>query len=217
MFTQPSTRNNVLRAFVLFIIMFVLLGVMAIQASAKSDRSQTSGIKATSNFKQPTKVIRKNKTVKKARTSKTKYVKRVAKTHSVKTRSLRPPLRRSSMRVVGRSNGLHPRLRYLLTKVRSHYGRSIVVTSGCRSYRHNRRIGGAKRSMHLKCMAADIKVSGVSKGSLRRYVASMAGRGGVGTYCGRSIVHLDVGPRRSWYHGCGTRRAKSRGKSRRKG
>ncbi len=217
MFTLSSTRNNVLRAFVLFIIMFVLLGVMTIQASAKSDRSQTGGIKASSNFKQPTKVIRTKKIVTKTRTRKTKSIKRVANTHRTKARSLRPPLRRSSMRIVGKSRGLHPRLRHLLTKVRSHYGRPIVVTSGCRSNRHNRRIGGAKRSMHLKCMAADIKVSGVSKGSLRRYVASMAGRGGVGTYCGRSIVHLDVGPRRSWYHGCGTRRAKSRGKTRRKG
>lgn len=122
-----------------------------------------------------------------------------------------PSTRRLKTKTTGRRyRGLHPRLRRLLATVGKHYGRPAIVSSGCRSYRHNRRVGGARRSMHLRCMAADIKVSGVSKGSLRRYVSRLAGRGGVGTYCGRSIVHLDVGPRRSWYHGCRKRRRRSR-------
>ena len=100
------------------------------------------------------------------------------------------------------SRGLNPRLRRLLAVVSRHYGRSLVITSGCRSARHNRRVGGARRSMHLHCKAADFKVPGISKASLRRYVSTLRGRGGVGTYCGRNIVHLDVGPRRSWYYGC---------------
>lgn len=111
---------------------------------------------------------------------------------------------------VRRHRGLHPRLRRLLATVGRHYGRRAIISSGCRSHRHNRRIGGAKRSMHLRCMAADIKVAGVSKASLRRYVSRLSGRGGVGTYCGRSIVHLDVGPRRSWYHGCRKRKRRFR-------
>jgi uncharacterized protein YcbK (DUF882 family) len=118
---------------------------------------------------------------------------------------LRPPSKRAhriTARVSGSTRGLHPRLRRLISIVKRHYGRSVIISSGCRSYRHNRRVGGARRSMHLRCMAADFKVAGISKGALRRYVSTLPGRGGVGTYCGRSIVHLDVGPRRSWYHGC---------------
>ena len=120
----------------------------------------------------------------------------------VKQSLRRMPSRRSHTRSIRRHHGLHPRLIRLLATVKRHYGRAPVVSSGCRSHRHNRRVGGARRSMHLRCMAADFKVAGVSKAKLRRYVSTLAGRGGVGTYCGRSIVHLDVGPRRSWYHGC---------------
>ncbi len=102
--------------------------------------------------------------------------------------------------------GLNPRLRRLLGKVARKFGRPVVVSSGCRSYSYNRRIGGARRSLHVGCRAADFKVVGVSKARLRRYVASLSGRGGVGSYCGRSIVHLDVGPVRSWYQGCRKRK-----------
>ncbi len=130
----------------------------------------------------------------------------------VKTSSLvrRPSRHNAKRRTVRRYHGLHPRLSRLLAIVKNHYGRSVSVTSGCRSHKHNRRVGGAKRSMHLRCMAVDFRVAGVSKARLRRYVSGLPGRGGVGIYCGRSIVHLDVGPRRSWVHGCGKRRRSRR-------
>jgi len=214
MFTLPASRNNILRAFVLFITLFAIFAMMAMNANAKPNRSRSNSVKSVSNFKQPTKkvrrIIRKKRVVVKSKSRNAKYIKRVSKTHRSKTRTLRPPVRRHNARTTGKSRGLNPRLLHLLVKIRLHYGRSVLITSGCRSHRHNRRVGGAKHSMHLRCMAADIKVSGVSKGRLRRYVSSMSGRGGVGTYCGRSIVHLDVGPRRSWYYGCGKRHRKSR-------
>ena len=101
------------------------------------------------------------------------------------------------------STGCFPsRLRGLLRKVSAHYGRRLVITSGYRSPRHNRRIGGAKRSQHMHCKAADFYVPGVNKFSLARYLKAMPGRGGVGTYCGNRTVHLDVGPRRTWHWGC---------------
>lgn len=126
-----------------------------------------------------------------------------------KTRALRPPARKIPHQIKrhsGSFRSLHPRLRALLARVERHYGKPVVLSSGCRSHRHNRQIGGARKSLHLRCMAADFKVPGVSKARLRRYVATLSGRGGVGTYCGRSIVHLDVGPRRTWYYGCRKRR-----------
>ncbi len=102
------------------------------------------------------------------------------------------------------------RLRNLLKKVSAHYGRKLHITSGYRSHRHNRRVGGARRSQHLHCTAADFYVPGVNKYALARYLKRMPGRGGVGTYGGNRIVHLDVGPRRSWHWGGRKRRHASK-------
>ena len=92
-----------------------------------------------------------------------------------------------------------PRLKRLLRQVSAHYGRKLVITSGFRSRRHNRRIGGARRSQHMHCKAADFYIPGVNKYSLARYLKRLPGRGGVGTYSGNRTVHLDVGTRRAWH------------------
>jgi hypothetical protein len=102
----------------------------------------------------------------------------------------------------GKTAGLNRRLVGLLHQIEKHYGRSVSVTSGCRSHTHNRRIGGARESFHLRCMAADIKLSGVGKGALVQYVSSLSGRGGVGLYCRDGNVHIDVGPKRNWIWRC---------------
>lgn len=105
------------------------------------------------------------------------------------------------------------RLKRLLRKVSRHYGRKLRITSGYRSHRHNRRIGGARRSQHIHCTAADFYVPGVNKYALARYLKSLPGRGGVGTYSGNRIVHLDVGPRRSWHWGGRKKRRYARKRS----
>ena len=105
-----------------------------------------------------------------------------------------------------RIKGLTPRLSQLLRKVESHFGRRVHITSGCRSKAHNHRVGGARKSLHLKCMAADIKVAKVSKEKLKRFLRTLPNHGGIGTYCNKSIVHIDVGRRRSWHYGCKKRR-----------
>ena len=102
--------------------------------------------------------------------------------------------------------GLRPDIMRLLQRVQRHYGKPLHIISGCRSKKHNRRVRGAKRSQHLYCKAADFKIAGVSKHKLVAYLKSMPGRGGVGLYCRSSYVHLDTGPKRYWYHGCGKRR-----------
>ena len=103
-------------------------------------------------------------------------------------------------------NGLRPDIMRLLQRVQRHYGKPLHIISGCRSKKHNRRVRGAKRSQHLYCKAADFKIAGVSKHKLVAYLKSMPGRGGVGLYCRSSYVHLDTGPKRYWYYGCGKRR-----------
>lgn len=94
------------------------------------------------------------------------------------------------------------RLRSVLSKVRARYGATAIVSSGYRSKRHNRRVGGARRSMHMQCKAADIRVPGVSKYQLARYLKTIPSVGGVGTYGCNGSVHVDVGPKRQWHWRC---------------
>ena len=94
------------------------------------------------------------------------------------------------------------RLRSVLNKVRARYGATAIVSSGYRSRNHNRRVGGARRSMHMQCKAADIRVPGVNKYQLARYLKTIPSVGGVGTYGCNGSVHVDVGPKRQWHWRC---------------
>ncbi|MEM8750907.1 MAG: D-Ala-D-Ala carboxypeptidase family metallohydrolase [Pseudomonadota bacterium] len=104
-----------------------------------------------------------------------------------------------------------PELVALLKKVERRFGRTPIVTSGYRSPKHNRRIRGARNSTHVHCKAADIQVKGISKFTLAKYLRSLPGRGGVGTYCHTRSVHIDVGTKRAWHY-CGRKRSRGRRK-----
>lgn len=97
---------------------------------------------------------------------------------------------------------LKPGLVGILKTVEQHFGKKLIVTSGYRSPTYNRKVNGAKRSQHMYCAAADVQVPGVSKWELAKYVRSMPGRGGVGTYCHTASVHIDIGPERDWNWRC---------------
>ena len=104
---------------------------------------------------------------------------------------------------------LKPSLVRVLKKVERHYGRRVMVTSGYRSPAYNRKARGARNSLHMYCAAADIQVEGVSKWDLARYLRTMPGRGGVGTYCHTKSVHVDVGPERDWNWRCRRRKRRA--------
>lgn len=101
---------------------------------------------------------------------------------------------------------LKPQLVKVLKGLERHYGRDVVVTSGFRSPSFNRRVRGAKHSLHMYCAAADIQVQGVSKWALAKYLRGLPGRGGVGTYCHTDSIHVDIGPDRDWNWRCSRRR-----------
>lgn len=101
---------------------------------------------------------------------------------------------------------LKPELVRLLKKVEDHYQSPVIVTSGYRSKRENRRIGGAAGSLHTQCEAADVQIDGVSKWTLAKYVRTLPERGGVGTYCHTQSVHIDIGPPRDWNWRCRKRK-----------
>ena len=71
----------------------------------------------------------------------------------------------------------------LLQKIRDHFGRPVVITSGYRTAAHNRSVGGAAYSQHLYGRAADIRVQGIPVEQLAAYAETcLPGTGGIGRY-----------------------------------
>ena len=88
---------------------------------------------------------------------------------------------------------LSKRLRAAIRHVALNFG-SVRVNSTCRSRRHNRRVGGARRSWHLKGRAADIRVFG----NIRKAAHYLRRIGGGYKHYGGGLFHIDTGPRRRW-------------------
>ena len=85
-----------------------------------------------------------------------------------------------------------------LQVIRDHINKPVRVISGYRTPKYNRRIGGARRSQHMKAKAADLRVRGVSAAELREIILKLIKekkikKGGVGIY--RTFVHYDT---RGW-------------------
>lgn len=57
--------------------------------------------------------------------------------------------------------------------------------------------GVAKNSLHMKGMAADLRLKSRSVGQMAK-AAETCSSGGVGRYNGSNFVHMDCGPVRSW-------------------
>lgn len=85
----------------------------------------------------------------------------------------------------------------VLRDLKAKYGKTVLVDSAYRSPRYNRKVRGAKKSLHMSCQALDVKIPGVSKDKLAAYLRSYPGMGGVGIYSSGS-VHFDHGRRRNW-------------------
>lgn len=83
-----------------------------------------------------------------------------------------------------------------LERLRALWGRPIVITSGHRCVEHNRRVGGAPHSQHLR-IAFDCACPARLQSEFIR-LAKAAGFRGIGRYPQRNFVHLDLGPTREW-------------------
>jgi uncharacterized protein YcbK (DUF882 family) len=82
--------------------------------------------------------------------------------------------------------------------IRDHIGVPMHIISGYRSPKYNRKIGGARKSQHMKAKAGDIVVKSMKPTELREIIISLIKegkikKGGVGLY--RSFVHYDT---RGW-------------------
>lgn len=87
---------------------------------------------------------------------------------------------------------------WYLQKIRDNYGKPVIINSAYRTSSYNKKVGGATNSYHMKGMAADIRISGVSPKTLASYAKSI-GIKGVGTY--KSFVHVDTRTYKSYWNG----------------
>lgn len=104
----------------------------------------------------------------------------------------------------GEVANIEPRLLDLLWALRATVDsrRSFHLISGYRSPATNQKLaqqsnGVANKSLHIRGMAADIRLPGCDLARLRRAAISLK-LGGVGYYPSSDFIHVDVGRVRQW-------------------
>jgi len=78
----------------------------------------------------------------------------------------------------------------ILEAVRTHFGKPVVVNSGCRCPDYNRRVGGAPNSQHTLGRAADIRVQGVEPDAVYDWLAANFPTASLGRYS--TFTHVDT-------------------------
>lgn len=68
-----------------------------------------------------------------------------------------------------------------LQQIRDYFGKAITINSGYRCEQHNRKIGGASKSLHKIGTAADIVVKGIKPEEVAKYAETL-GIKGIGLY-----------------------------------
>jgi len=92
-----------------------------------------------------------------------------------------------------------PKLRSVIASFERKFGKKIVVNSQYRDPIRNIIGGGEDSSYHMRCMAVDFFIPGVSKGQLVAFAMRNEQVGGLGCYPGRGFIHVDVRDRpRGW-------------------
>ncbi len=106
-------------------------------------------------------------------------------------------------RLTGREIDIPVKLLELIDAIQERHGdRTVTVICGYRSPELNGALASdsgavAKKSLHLRGLAADIKIDGVRTSALRDTARALLA-GGVGYYPSDGFVHVDVGPVRYW-------------------
>lgn len=98
---------------------------------------------------------------------------------------------------------IDPELVIILQKIRDHFEKPITINSAYRTASYNKKIHGATNSNHVKGMAADIRISGVSPKEIAAY-AETIGVHGIGLYETSSdgyFVHVDTRTTKSYWYG----------------
>lgn len=85
-----------------------------------------------------------------------------------------------------------------LEKIRDHFGgKPVKITSACRCISHNHSIGSEPTSQHVRGLAADFKIKGISPQIIYDYINQWHDDGGLGIY--DTWVHIDErGIKKRW-------------------
>ena len=79
----------------------------------------------------------------------------------------------------------------VLQKIRTHFGKSVTITSAYRTPSRNKEVSGQVYSQHLYGRAADIKVKDVTPKKVAEYAEKiLSNKGGIGVY--NTFTHIDV-------------------------
>lgn len=86
-------------------------------------------------------------------------------------------------------------LAWVLQRIRNRCGAALSVNSGYRCVEHNKAIGGARRSQHPQCTAADIHCRSMSASKVADIAEELAEQhavpiGGIGRY--NTFTHIDI-------------------------
>lgn len=79
----------------------------------------------------------------------------------------------------------------ILDILRNKLGKPVIITSGYRTPEWNAKCGGAKYSYHMRGMAADIRVNGMSAKEVAKELDKIA-EDGCGIIVYNNWVHFDV-------------------------
>ena len=91
----------------------------------------------------------------------------------------------------------------ILQKIRDHFGKPVIISSGYRCYIHNRSVGGSTSSYHAKGMAVDITVEDTAPREVAKFCESI-GVNGIGLYetsADGYFVHIDTRPNKYFWYG----------------
>lgn len=71
----------------------------------------------------------------------------------------------------------------ILNCIRTYFDSPVIITSGCRCAEHNKKIGGAPKSLHTQARAADFYVKGVPLETVHEFCTTLVdGSCGLGYY-----------------------------------
>lgn len=87
-----------------------------------------------------------------------------------------------------------------LQALRTKIGRPFIINSAYRSPEHNRAVGGAKASQHLKAKAFDVSMANHNPTSFAK-AARAAGFRGFGEYVSQNFMHIDTRDTPAKWHG----------------
>jgi len=76
-----------------------------------------------------------------------------------------------------------------LQNIRNHFNAPVIINSGYRCYKHNKAVGGAVNSRHMRGQAADIAVKDIEPRKVAAY-AEKLGVDGIGRY--KTFTHIDT-------------------------